>query len=213
MCAMRVHLLIVSGLLGASSLRCLFFQKISFFDSSDDIFDFLGAVGNAHDIQALVVMLCVLLSCPLPCGIPLSMLLETMHHIYSPPPTEQSSPSRHSPADSPATAVNSAAATMLSSPTQSDICTSPPLLKRSVDSPYNRAAPVFRDASLQEVSQTLSFDVDSKFPLASENASQQHRSVQFLVIAACIKPILAVTFVAASPSLSIASAHVRQYFF
>jgi hypothetical protein len=195
----------------ASTLCCLCFENILFLDSSDDVFDFLGAIGNAHDIQALVIMLCVLMSCPLPCGIPLSMLLETMHHIYSPSSTEQASPSRQSPANSPATGVNSAAATTLSSPTQADICTSPPLLKRSVDSPYNRAAPVLRDASLQDVSQTLSFDVDSTFPLASESVSQQHRSVQFLVIAACIKSILAVTFVAASPSLSIASAHVREY--
>jgi hypothetical protein len=86
---------------------------------------------------------------------------------------------------------------------------SPPLLKRSVGSPFSTAVPATPDASLHDVSRSLPFDREELSSPVADGAGQPHRSVKFLIVAACIKPILAASFVAVTPSLSLAGAHVR----
>ena len=182
-----------------------------YFGSADDVCDFLVAVGDAHDVQTLVVMLCVLAACPLPCGIPLNLLLETMHHIYAPPPPpEEQPPPRQSPGESAGGGQpDSAAAAMPLSPSV-DTFSSPPLLKRSVGSPFSAVVPITPDALLEDVSRSLPFDFEEQSSPSFVGIGRPHRSVQFLVVAACIKPILAASFVALTPSLSLAGEHVRQ---
>ncbi len=163
-------------------------------------------MGSAHDLQALVVMLCALISCPLPCGIPLNMLLEIMNYIYEPPPPpEETLPSLHS-----ATSQNAGSA---SPPSHCvDDFSSPPLLKRSTASPSRSASMAPESKILQDVSRVLPFGDEVACSEAAGATRKSLRSARFLIIAACIKPILATTFVSATPSLSLAGAHVRSVF-
>lgn len=157
-------------------------------------------------------MLSVLLSCPLPCGVPLSMLLEIMHYIYAPPaPPEEAPSAMQSPGQCAAIGISNPAGPTSPSSPHTDMFSSPPLLKRNTGSPFPPADPVVLDSSLQDVSRVLPFDTEGTFSAAADASPQQHRSIQFLVIAACLKPILAVTFVAAAPSLSLVGAHVRKF--
>lgn len=171
--------------------------------SVDDVFEFLSAVGRAHDLQALVVMLCVLLSCPLPCGVPLNLLLEIMHYIYAPPPLSEETPSVFSATET------SSKPSSPSSP-HVDLYSSPPLLKRSVASPFRSADPVTHESPFNNVSRVLPFGNEDPSSQAADPLHHSHRSVLFLITAACIKPILAATFVATAPSLSLASVHVSR---
>jgi hypothetical protein len=193
------------------SVVCAFLHLI--FGSTDDVFEFLSAVSRTHDLQALVVMLCVLLACPLPSGVPLNILLEVMHHIYSPPPPpDEPSTVHHQSGDGASlSALNTDGPKSPSSP-HMDAFSSPPLLKRSSRSPLVlvSATPILHNASLEDVARSLPFDREEKSSVAADNAGRSHRSVQFLITAACIKPVLAVTFVSATPSLSLAGTHVRQ---
>ena len=157
-------------------------------------------------------MLSVLLSCPLPCGVPLNMLLEILHYIYAPPaPPEEAPSAMQSSGQCAAIGISNPAGPTSPSSPRTDTFSSPPLLKRNGGSPFPPADPVVLDSSLQDVSRVLPFDTEGTFSAAADASPQQHRSIQFLVIAACLKPILAVTFVAAAPSLSLVGAHVRRF--
>ena len=162
-----------------------------------------------HNMQALVVMLCVLLACPSPCGISLNVLLEVMHHIYSPPPPPEELPSAHHQSGLIAAVTNAEIPTSPSSPDAATF-SSPPLMKRSAGSPFYPANPIPHNASPQGVARTITFDAEEKLSAAAVGNGQPHRSVVFLLVAACIKPVLAITFVAVTPSLSLAGAHVRE---
>ncbi len=78
-------------------------------------------------------------------------------------------------------------------------------------SPFSTAIPATPDASIHNVSRLLPFDREELSSPAAGGNGQPHRSVKFLIVAACIKPILAASFVAVTPSLSLAGAHVRPW--
>lgn len=180
------------------------------FSSADDVYEFLGTVSSVHGRHAVVVMLCVLLACPAPCGIPLTLLLETMHHIYEPPLPPEDPPSALHPSAASASIgePHTESSTLHSSPSE-DMTFSPPLMRRTAGSPFRPAATIPRNTSNQDVARSLPFDSDQTPVRVADSSGPRHRSVQFLIIASCIKPMLAVTFFAASPSLSLAGAHVR----
>ena len=180
------------------------------FFSADDVYEFLGTVSSAHGKQAVVVMLCVLLACPAPCGIPLTLLLEIMHYIYEPPLPPEDPPSalHQSAASTSIGEPHKESSTVLASPCE-DTTFSPPLMRRTAGSPFRPAATIAGNTSLQDVARSLPFDAEQNPSHVADASGRRHRSVQFLIIAACIKPMLAVTFFAASPSLSLAGVHVR----
>jgi hypothetical protein len=190
-----------------SSLLTLLVVSYLCFSSADDVYEFLGTVSSVHGRQAVVVMLCALLACPAPCGIPLTLLLETMHHIYE-PPEDPPSALHQSAASASMGEPHTESSTLLSSPSE-DTTFSPPLMRRTAGSPFRPAATIPRNTSLQDVARSLPFDAEQKPSHAADSSGPRHRSVQFLIIASCIKPMLAVTFFAATPSLSLAGAHVR----
>jgi hypothetical protein len=138
------------------------------------------------------------------------MLLEIMHYIYAPPfqPEEPLSSIRSLEASS---AQQSSGLKSPSSP-HADGFSSPPLLKRSVASPFRPADSVALESTIQNVSRVLPFGVDDISSKDVDSPHSLHQSIRFLITAACIKPILATTFVTTMPSFSLAGAHVSALF-
>jgi hypothetical protein len=172
------------------------------------MYEYLEAVGRAHDLSVLVTMLCVLAACPLPCGIPLNLLLEIMCYVHEHPASPAAlSSAHHLHSDGPSVGVSTVSSSATSP--HAEAVSSPPLIKRSAGSPFNRHFSVLPPASPPDVSRSLNFEAEDTNFSSPQVIARPPSTLQFLVIAACIKPVLVTTYVAAMPSLSLALTNVR----